>query len=113
MYSCPEKHRLSQPGINTPVRNVLVTSASERRTLPRSFAPEAPLPGCVGRRGRGTAAWPLGPVEGFAYPGQRLGFDTVWLPGPGALHLINLAAKRRAVNRVVYRRALDSIVHWN
>lgn len=31
----------------------------------------------------------------------------------GNLHLINLAAKRRAVNRIVYRCALNSIVHWN
>ena len=31
----------------------------------------------------------------------------------GSLNLINLAAKRRALNRVVYRRALNSIVHWN
>lgn len=67
----------------------------------------------AGRDWAGQGGRSARPGWEIAYPRQRLGFDTIWLPGPGALHLINLAAKRRAVDRLVYRRALDSIVHWN
>lgn len=111
MYSCPEKHHLSQPGINIPVGNVLITSGSDG-PFHVPLRPKRHFLGVSGA-GAGQGSPTARPGRGIAYPGQRLGFDTIWLPGPGALHLINLAAKRRAVNRVAYRRALDSIVHWN